>query len=430
MDTVAVALRGRSSVMHVPRCFKVQCFIGMLITIEHGRISSRGQLMVYQAPPLDDDEIAVLAKIGELSAGLRLRLLETRRSTHSLARLQLARALWGSSALDESNVALDDITAIDLGVPSIDVDDETRLALRSYRDALTYVSHLSNDDDFAYNRQLLKSLHFMMGSYDARGRNGRWRVGPASLSRGDTVDFRYVGPDAKDVPALIDELVDSLQTTDGPPVLVRAALAHLNLIAIQPFERRNGKMARCLHTLVLARQGVLAPANGSIEEYLGRNAKAYEEVVSKVAADSFQPDRDTRPWVRFVLTAHLRQAQTLKRRLNEHDLLWHRLEKMAASRALPDRSVVALFDASVGLRVRSATYRAAVDGADFEDITEATASRDLRQAAEGGLLEAVGEKRGRHYRATTDLAALRQAMVNDRKKKDTSDPFAKRERRD
>jgi hypothetical protein len=41
----------------------------------------------------------------------------------------------------------------------------------------------------------------------------------------------------------------------------------------------------------------------------------------------------------------------------------------------------------------------------------------------------VGEKRGRHYRATTDLQALWRAITDARKKKDRVDPFLKPEKR-
>jgi DNA-binding transcriptional ArsR family regulator len=149
------------------------------------------------------------------------------------------------------------------------------------------------------------------------------------------------------------------------------------------------------------------------------------EAFSKVATDSYEPDRDARAWVRFMLTAHLRQAQVLKRRVNEGEALWKRLEKLAATRSVPDRSIVALFDAALGLRVRSVTYRGALDEASLEVITEATASRDLRQLVGEGLLEAVGEKRGRHYRATRDVKVIREMITKDRKKSEKSDPFGK-----
>jgi Fic family protein len=381
--------------------------------------------MVFLAPPLDDEEIAVLAKVAELGAGLRLRLLGTGRMYSPLVRLQAAETIRGCGAIDGLDVAIDDAAAIGLGELPIDLGDVGSHTLKGYRDAYKYVSLLSTGDDLSYSTQLLKALHFIMGNAVGRIQSGRWRVGVASVSMVDVVGITYVGPDARDVPALMNELVESLQTSEGPPAFVRAAMAHLNLLAIQPFETRNGGMARCLHTLVLARRGVLAPAFGGVEEYLGRNRKEYAEVFAKVATDSYQSDRNARPWVRFMLTAHLRQAQVLKLRVNEGEVVWKRLEKLAATRGVPDRSVVALFDAALGLRVRSGTYRAALDDASLEVITEATASRDLRQLVEEGLLDAVGEKRGRHYLATRDVAAIQQSVTKDRKKSDKSDPFEK-----
>ena len=46
-------------------------------------------------------------------------------------------------------------------------------------------------------------------------------------------------------------------------------MAHLNLVMIHPFRDGNGRMARGLQTLVLAREGDLAQDYISIEEYLG-----------------------------------------------------------------------------------------------------------------------------------------------------------------
>lgn len=70
-------------------------------------------------------------------------------------------------------------------------------------------------------------------------------------------------------------------------------------------------MARVLQSLVLTRQGTLGPAFRSIEEYLGRKTPAYYDVLAEVGAGSWNPGNDARPWVRFCLTAHYRQARTL-----------------------------------------------------------------------------------------------------------------------
>ena len=46
---------------------------------------------------------------------------------------------------------------------------------------------------------------------------------------------------------------------------IQAGMAHLNLVMIHPFRDGNGRMARCLQSLVLARGGILNPVFISIE---------------------------------------------------------------------------------------------------------------------------------------------------------------------
>lgn len=377
--------------------------------------------MLFRTPALDEVEQAVLDEVERLRASLRLQLYEPRRWGGSLRRLSFARNIQGSNSIEGYEAALDDAAAVALGQEPLDADAETRLALEGYRNAMTYVLQLAQEPRVEYSEQLLKSLHFMMTLYDLRNRPGRWRAGSIYVRNDDTGDIVYEGPDIDVVPDLMTELVDDLNNDQDKPALVRAAIAHLNLVMIHPFRDGNGRMARCLQSLVLAGGGTLAPVFMSIEEYLGRNTDAYYAVLAEVGAGNWQPERDTRPWIRFALTAHIRQARTLRRRVRESERLWMEIERLAGG--LPERVFAILFDAAMGLRVRNAMYRAVVAQTD-EEITEQTASRDLRQLVDAGLLITHGEKRGRYYTASKALADLRQAVVRARDPRDDTDPFA------
>jgi Fic family protein len=269
---------------------------------------------------------------------------------------------------------------------------------------------------------LIKSLHFMMTSYALKNRPGRWRTGPIFVHNERTDQIVHEGADIAEVPKLMHELVLSMdESSSNLPVIVRAGMAHLNLAMIHPFRDGNGRMARCLQSLVLAREGVLSPVFMSIEEYLGRNTDDYYAVLAEVGGGSWQPHRDARPWVRFILTAHLRQARTLQTRVNESEQLWLRLERLVDERGLNPRGLLALFDAALGLRIRRATYMSYFDD---EPISDQTASRDLRQMVDAGLLLPRGEKRGRHYVGTADLRGIFRSIVDARKSRDDSDPFS------
>ena len=379
--------------------------------------------MLFTGPRLDKQEKDVLGQIDELRSRLQLQLGEPRRWYGSIRRQSFARALRGSNSIEGFDAALDDAAAIGDRESPIDATQEAEAAYAGYRDAMTYVLQLSADSDFAYSEQLIKSLHFMMTNYDLNNRPGLWRPGAVWVRDDTTGEIVYEGAHRDLVPKLIDELVKELNADGSHHPLLKAGMAHLNLVMIHPFRDGNGRMARCLQSLVIARSGVLSPVFMSIEEYLGRNTPAYYEVLRQVGGREWQPGRDTRPWIRFILTAHVRQAKTMLRRVRESERLWEDLERLAERKGVHTRSIGVLFDAAFGFRIRNATYRAVVEDTDGEAVTEGTATRDLKQLVDAGLLRAEGERRGRIYLATKELLMVRDQILRSRDPVELSDPF-------
>jgi Fic family protein len=217
----------------------------------------------------------------------------------------------------------------------------------------------------------------------------------------------YEGPDVDSVAGLILELIEYLNDEDDcPHALIKGAMAHLNLVMIHPFSDGNGRMARCLQTLVLGREGILEPEFSSIEEYLGHNTQDYYNVLAKTGEGSWHPKNSTRDWIRFNLTAHYRQATTLLMRTRAIDTLWQELEMMLTQRGLPARLLYAVTDASIGRRVRNASYR------NLAELNEMAASRDLKNAVDAGLLIAIGERRGRVYVGSPQIRAVFDKVKN------------------
>ena len=136
---------------------------------------------------------------------------------------------------------------------------KTLRALYGYRSAMTYILRVSDDPYRRVNQEFIRSLHFMMLNYDLTKLPGQWRGGHVFVVHEPTSERVYAGPDATIVPALIDELI--LQINDKADInsTIRGAMAHLNLTMIHPFKDGNGRMARALQTLVLARDGIASP---------------------------------------------------------------------------------------------------------------------------------------------------------------------------
>lgn len=379
--------------------------------------------MIFTSPSLGPPEERAIERIEELRRQLRHRVAEPRRWYGGLRRLAFARAVQASNSIEGYDASVDDVIAAVEGEEAMDAATETYLALQGYRDAMTYVLEICDEGEVDIDETLLKSLHFMMLKYDLTKRPGRWRLGDVYVRSESDDEIVYEGPNADLVPELIDEFLRSIREGDGP-VLVRAAMAHLNLVMIHPFKDGNGRMARCIQTMILARDRIVAPVFSSIEEQLGRETEPYYATLGQVGGGSWHPERDARPWVRFCLNAHFQQAQRFLRRIKETEDLWERCEEMVYVMDLPSRSVGPLCDAARGLRLRNWSYRLAVKESEGSEIDISTASRDFRALVARGLLIPKGETRGRYYLASDDLRAVLGDIRKSRPGRDKADLFS------
>lgn len=379
--------------------------------------------LVYRTPELMPVEVEVLAMIDELRTQLRIYVdPEPRRWFGTLRRMSFARAVQASNSIEGYDASLDDVVAAVDDEQTLSADQETRMALSGYRDAMTYVLQVAQDQSARVDAGLLKSLHFMMLKHRLDKNPGRWRPGEIFVVRESTGERVYEGPLADQVSALVAAAIAELEESSSP-VLVRAAMAHLNLVMVHPFRGGNGRMGRALQTLVLAREQIMAPVFSSIEEYLGRNTERYYEVLAQVGEGRWSPRHDARPWLRFCLTAHYHQARTQLRRIEETERLYVACAKIAEEHRLPERASGALVEAAYGLRLTHATYKTIVDVTAGELVSGLTASRDLRSMVDAELLQPVGQTRGRYYVGEPVLLALREGIRATRAPRETDDPF-------
>ena len=358
--------------------------------------------MLFNTPKLSTKDLEVVRLVDEVKAKLGYALESPSRWTGLLWRNTLGRAIQGSNSIEGYNVSVEDAVAAIQGEEPLDADRVAWVNVVGYRRAMTYVIQLAKDPHFSCSDALIRSLHFMMVEHDLSKNPGRWRPGPIFVYDLEKKAQVYEGPQADLVPDLAAELVKGLANDDPEvPCMVRAAMAHLNLVMIHPFSDGNGRMGRCLQTLVLGRSGTLTPEFSSIEEELSRKHRAYYDVLAAVGQGRWHPENDAGPWIRFCLTAHFAQATRLLRRTREIARLWMAVEQEIQQYALPERATLAVVDAALGHRVRNATYRSTAD------ITNDLASRDLKMLVDAGLLIGQGERRGRCYVASDGVRAIR-----------------------
>jgi len=379
--------------------------------------------MIYRTPDLEEADIAVLDMISAQRERLKVYTQSApKRWFGSLRRTTMARAIQGSNSIEGYEASLDEaLAAVEDDPSALDERTETWLAIRGYRNALTYICQAAQDSTFEFSKQFLKSLHFMMLGHDMSRHPGQWRPGSIFIVNQRTGETVYDGPDIELVNPLIDELIIVLKARPTEPSVVKAAMAHLNLTMIHPFKDGNGRMARALQTLVIALDGMLHPVFSSIEEWLGRNTEEYYQILALTGRGKWSPQSSAQPWVRFCLKAHYQQAATLIRRNEEYSRIYDSVAKLIEQHKLDERSSVPLFDAALGLRLTNARYRGDAE------VSELVASRDLKKLCEVGLLVPFGERRGRIYQAGEPLSQIRAANRLPRPTENPYDLVARRQ---
>ena len=370
--------------------------------------------MLFTAPALLSAEVEVLGKISGMRQSLKYAISTPGRWFGVLRRATLARNIRHSNSIEGINVTKDDALAAVENQEPLSAEGPDWAATIGYRNAMTYALQLAHDPHFSYSEGLVRSLHFMMLQHELPKHPGRYRPGVIFVRDERKQQNIYEGPDAELVPKLMGELVESLNERSDVPGMVRAAMGHLNLVMIHPFSDGNGRMARCLQTLILGREQIIEPPFCSIEEYLGRFTQEYYNVLAAVGQGKFHPENDCREWIRFNLVAHYRQAVWLLQRARITQRVADEIEQLVAAKGINERSIPALLDAAFGYKIRRSHYLASAQ------VSEQVASRDLRILIDHGLLVGEGETRGRIYEASEKL---REIYMRHYETRSNVDPF-------
>ena len=355
--------------------------------------------MLHATPTIDAKLTRRLAELDDLHRQLGRRVASPAAWMGTLRRLAQTLAVESSTSIEGFRVPHDEALGIVSGRTAADPDDENRMAVACYARAMDHVAAMADDPSFRWLDRVILDLHFDACRFQRDKSPGRWRTSPIGVTGGDG-RLVYEAPDAADVPGLMDEVVAWLERGDrSEHVAVRAAMAHLHVVSVHPFRDGNGRVSRIVQSLVLARDGIVAPEFASIEEFLSGHTAEYYDALRRVqGAGRYDPTRDVRSWISFCVDAHLDQARRRLDQIEEAGRRWGRLEQLIEGRGWPDRLVIALEQASIGGTDRA---RYAIEA----DVALVTATGDLRRLTDAGLLVPLGGGRATRYAPSEALRA-------------------------
>ena len=355
-------------------------------------------MAIYATPPKSPVLLRRLDELDELRRYLAQHLGDSAEPwTGALRRLAAAEAAVGSTSIEGYGASLEDTVEILAGRHPSSTSEETQRIIAAYAQAMDRVAGLADDRRFEWSPQTIYELHFLVCHPQPEAGPGRLREGPVIVTRGLSRD-PYRPPASSEVPTLVAEMTAWLGRGDmARHPVVRGAMAHLNLVSIHPFRDGNGRVARIVQSLVLAKEGLLRPELVSIEPYLGRHTREYYSALEEVQGPAFDPRRDASAWVEFCIEAHVFEA-TERRRWLETAFARHNFcEQVARAQSYPERFVLALDQALLGLPITNADYRREAD------VASPTAVQDLQRLRRDGWIDQEGGGRSVRYVAGKKL---------------------------
>lgn len=114
----------------------------------------------------------------------------------------------------------------------------------------------------------------------------------------------YISPKYTDIPELLDELAEYVNTTEDHPLII-AAIVHYQLVTIHPFEDGNGRTARLMSGYILDYYGYGFNGIGSLEEYFAYDPDEYYASLQMGLPALYYSGRENPPhpeiWINYFL---------------------------------------------------------------------------------------------------------------------------------
>ena len=194
----------------------------------------------------------------------------------------------------------------------------------------------------------------------------------------------FQGPPAERLEAEMNRFLDWVNLVPNEPALIRAGLGHLWFVTLHPFDDGNGRIARTIGDLLLARADGSPRRFYSLSAQIQRERKAYYDILERTQKGSL----DVTAWLAWFL-ATLHRAVDQAQHTLDAVLIQARFWQHWATTPLNARQVKLLnrlldgFEGKLTTSKWAAIAKCSADTA-LRDINELMAHGVLRKSASGG----------------------------------------------
>lgn len=219
---------------------------------------------------------------------------------------------------------------------------------------------------------------------------GKWRndsKGPMQIVSGSTEKqkIHYQAPDAKLIKSEMKTFIHWFNSNQNIDLVLKASIAHLWFITIHPFEDGNGRIARAMTDMLLARADGIPQRFYSMSSQIRLERRQYYDILEKTQKGSLDITRWIQWFLNCLMNALLNSDKILAKVLNKHNF-WNSL----SSQTINERQKLILNKILDGFEGKLTTTK----WAKIAKCSNDTALRDINDLIEKQILRKQ-EKGGR-----------------------------------
>ena len=260
------------------------------------------------------------------------------------------------------------------------------------------------EEGFPLSNRLIKEMHAVLLS-SGRGHGkapGEFRRSQNWIGGTRPGTAYFVPPPPHYVPECMSELERFLHDTPNPyPVVVKAALAHVQFETIHPFLDGNGRMGRLLIAFILHHDGILSRPLLYLSLFFKRHRETYYRLLDRVRIDG-----DWEAWVDFFLEGVATTAGNAVDTARRLVALFARDEQAIQSVGRSAPTTLQVFRAFKARPLRTLRHICDETGLSFPTAAKAVD----RLAALGIVSEVSGRRRNRVFAYDRYIAILNEEL--------------------
>ena len=208
---------------------------------------------------------------------------------------------------------------------------------------------------------------------------GRYRTNEEHIISGmfGREKIHYIAPAPERVDEEMAQFLDWFNSQENVNSVIRSAIAHFWFVSIHPFEDGNGRLARILSDMLLARADKSEFRFYNISSQINKDKNHYYDILEKAQ----HGDGDITEWICWyanTLSAALDEAENIVSTILNKSFFWQKTSSIPLSQRQTD--ILNLFLDGYGAKITSKTW------ATLAKCSKDTAIRDIQDLVEKDIL--------------------------------------------